>query len=83
MAASFPLVASKDAHQAGEPPTSEASEDILHPGNLRAIARGGPGKKTNIGDSSCRAKCVQEQTIGGGPQAEKGGTSDPPKSEDG
>ena len=59
MAAPFPSVASKDALQAKEPPTSEVSEDILHPENLRAVACGGPWKKTNINDSSCRAKCVQ------------------------
>ena len=42
MTAPFPLAASKDALQAKEPPTSEVSEDILHPGNLRGVACGGP-----------------------------------------
>ena len=59
----LPLVASEDALQAEEPPTSEASEDILHLGNLRAISCGGPCKKTNIDDSSRHAKCVQGLTL--------------------
>jgi len=42
MAAPFPPAASKDALQAKEPPTSEVSEDILLPGNLRGVACGGP-----------------------------------------
>ena len=42
-----------------EPPTYEASKDILHPRNLRANAMRRILRKTNVDDSFCRAKCMQ------------------------
>jgi len=42
-----------------EPPTYEASKDILHPRSLRGNAMRRILRRTNVDDSSCHAKCVQ------------------------
>jgi len=68
MAASFPLVASKY---------------ILHPRNLYANTCGGSWERLTLTTRLVMLSVCRDWDTGGGPQAEKGGTSDPPKSEDG
>ena len=60
-----------------EPPTPETSEDILHPGSLRANACGGPWKRLMLTTHLVMLSVCRDREADGGPQAKKGGNLRP------